>query len=182
MIYLNKPWLNSYQLGPYRLDHSLAPYPKVPLYQVLDRAAATYPGRTAILFEGRSLKYHQLKNQVDRLAAALAELGVRKGDRVCLFLPNCVEFILCFWAVIKAGGVVVPTSILRPEDGLLHEVGSSDSRLIVCGEEHLERVMAISERCNIERLIVTSTAGYDVEAVSTPLGRPGVTEQPIGNG
>ena len=169
MNYLDKPWLKSYKLGPYNLEHSLTPYPEVPLYKVLDQAAAAYPGRTAILFEGRSLRYRELKNQVDRLAAALAELGVRKGDRVCLFLPNCVEFILCTWAIIRAGGVVVPTSILRSDEGLLHEVGSSSSRLIVCREEHLERVLAVSERCSIEHIIVTSTAGYDVEAVSTSL-------------
>jgi long-chain acyl-CoA synthetase len=167
MTYLDKPWLKSYKLGPYNLEHSLAPYPEVPLYKVLDQAAAAYPGRTAILFEGRSLRYGQLKDRVDRLAAALAELGVRKGDRVCLFLPNCVEFILCTWSIIRAGGVVVPTSILRTDEGLLHEAGSSGSRLIVCREEHLERVLAVSERCSIERIIVTSTAGYDVEAVST---------------
>jgi long-chain acyl-CoA synthetase len=169
MSYLDRPWLKSYRLGPYNLEHSLAPYPEVPLYGVLDQAAAAYPGRTAILYEGRSLRYRELKNQVDRLATALAQLGVRKGDRVCLYLPNCVEFILCSWAVVRAGGVVVPTSILRTEEGLLHEVGSSGSRLVVCREEDLERVVAVGERCNVERVIVTSTAGYDVEAVCGPL-------------
>jgi long-chain acyl-CoA synthetase len=169
MTYLDKPWLKSYKLGPYDLDHTLAPYPEAPLYDLLDQAAATYPGRTAILFEGRSLRYRDLKDLVDRLAAALAELGVRKGDRVCLFLPNCVEFILCSWAVVKAGGVVVPTSILRTEEGLLHEAGDSESRVIVCREEDLERVVAVGERCDIECIIVTSTTGYDIEAVSTPL-------------
>ncbi len=169
MTYLDRPWLKSYKLGPYQLDRSLAPYPGVPLHDLLDQAAASYPGRTAVLFEGRSLRYRELRQQADRLAAALAALGVGKGDRVCLFLPNCVEFILCYWGVLKAGGVVVPTSVLRTEEGLLHEAGSSGSRVIVCREEHLDRVVAVSERCDIEHLVVTSTGGYDVEEVATPL-------------
>jgi long-chain acyl-CoA synthetase len=169
MNYLEKPWLKSYRLGPYALDHSVTSYPEVPLYHLLDDAAARYPGRTAILFQGRQLKYRELRNQVDRLATALAGLDVQKGDRVCLFLPNCVEFILCYWAVLKAGGVVVPTSVLRTEEGLLHEVRSSGSRLIFCKEAQLEQVMAVAERCDIERIIVTSTEGYDVEGVATAL-------------
>jgi len=116
----DKPWLKSYQLGPFKLEQSLKPYPDAPLFQVLDQAAAAFPTQTAILFEGRSVKYHELKRWSDRLASALARLGLEKGDRVCLYLPNCPEYLLCYWAVLKAGGVVVPTSILRSEDGLLH--------------------------------------------------------------
>ncbi len=169
MTYLSKPWLKSYRLGPYSLDHSLTPYPKAPLYHMLDEAAATYPGRTAVLFRGRGLRYVELKDQADRLAAALAGSGVRKGDRVCLFLPNCVEFVLSYWAVLKAGGVVVPTSVLRTPEGLLHEAGTSGSRVIICREEHLEQVLAVSEQCDVERIIVTSTRGYDVEEIETAL-------------
>lgn len=171
LSYLDRPWLKSYKLGPYPLEHSLAPYPELPLYDVLAQAAANYPGRAAILFDGRSVRYTELKRQTDRLATALVELGVQKGDRVCLFLPNCVEFIFSTWAVVRAGGVVVPTSILRTDEGLLHEVRSSGSRVILCREEDLERVAAVCDRSDVERIIVTSTAGYDVDAVSTPLPR-----------
>ena len=169
MSYLDKPWLKSYKLGPYQLDRSLSPYPELPVYQVLDQAAEKYPTQTAILFQGRTLKYHQFKNQADRLAAALAGLGLHKGERVCVFLPNCIEFMLGYWAVVKAGGVVVPTSVLRTEEGLLHEVGSSGSRMVICQEESLERVLAIREKTQVEWIIVTSTAGYDLEDVSMPL-------------
>jgi long-chain acyl-CoA synthetase len=165
----DKPWLKSYKLGPYKLDPSLAPFPEIPLFQLLDETAQKHPGQTAILFEGRSLKYQQLKNQVDRLAAALAGMGLEKGDRVCLFLPNCIEFVLCYWAILKAGGVVVPVSILHTEAGLLHEVGTSQSRLIICREEHLDRVLAIKAQSPLERVIVTPTEGYGRAEISTPL-------------
>ena len=168
-IYLDKPWLKSYKLGPYKLDESLAPYPQQPVFQALDEAAVRYPGQTAVLFLGRSLNYSQLRAQVDRLASALAGLGVQRGDRVCLFLPNCLEFVLSDWAVLKTGAAVVPTSVLRSEDGLAHEVGASGAKIVICREEDLERVLAVQARCDVEAIIVTSTAGYDLQGISVSL-------------
>ncbi|MGE5123096.1 MAG: AMP-binding protein [Acidobacteriaceae bacterium] len=165
----HRSWEKSYMLGPYKLDHSLAPYPVEPLGSILDRAAQEYPNQTAILFQGRELKYHQLKRRVDSLAHALARLGLHKGDRVCLYLPNCPEFVLSYWAVVKVGGVVVPTSILRTDEGLLHEVSSSASRFMVCQESQLERGMALRERADLEGILVTSNAGFDREQVQASL-------------
>ena len=88
MNYLDKPWLKSYKLGPYKLDHSLAPYPVEPLFNILDNAAKKYPNRAAILFLGRTITYKDLKIYADKFANALAGLGVKKGDKVCVFLPN----------------------------------------------------------------------------------------------
>lgn len=169
MSYLDKPWLKSYKLGPYKLDESLAPYPKVPVFTALDDAAEKYPGQTAILFLERKISYRELKTQADSLAAALAGLGVKKGDRVCVFLPNCMEFIISDWAILKAGAAVVPTSILRTDEGLVHEAGSSNSKVIICREDHLDRVLGIKDRCDFEHIIVTSTEGYDIKAVSAAL-------------
>lgn len=169
--YLDKPWIKSYRAGPYKLDASLAPYPREPVFKALDDAAQNYPGQTAVLYLGRSLKYSQLKNQVDRLAAGLVRLGIEKGDRVCLFLPNCMEFIVSDWAIMKAGGAIVPTSILRTDEGLSHEVSSSKSKIVICQEDKLERVLAIKEQSDIETIIVTSCSGYDVESVATSLPR-----------
>ena len=169
MTYADKPWLKSYKLGPYKLKESLDPYPKVPLFKALDDTAEKYPGQTAILFEGRSINYKGLRNQVDKLAAALAGFGVKRGDRVCVFLPNCMEFIISDWAVLKAGAAIVPTSIMRTDEGLLHEAGSSKSRVIICREEDLDRVLGIKDKCDIEHIIVTSTDGYDIKEVSTTL-------------
>jgi long-chain acyl-CoA synthetase len=122
-----------------------------------------------VLFLGRSLNYSQLRAQVDRLASALAGLGVQRGDRVCLFLPNCLEFVLSDWAVLKTGAAVVPTSVLRSEDGLAHEVGASGAKIVICREEDLERVLAVQARCDVEAIIVTSTAGYDLQGISVSL-------------
>ena len=169
MTYADKPWLKSYKLGPYKLEHSLAPFPEEPVYKVLDDAAAKYPGQTAVLYLDRKIRYGELKVLADKLAAALIGLGVQKGDRVCVFLPNCPEFIISDWAILKSGAAMVPTSILRTDDGLVHEAGSSQSRIIICREEQLERVLGLREKCDFEHIIVTSTAGYDVKDVSVSL-------------
>ena len=160
MTYSEKPWLKSYKLGPYKIKESLEPYPKEPVFKALDNAAGNYPSQAAVLFEGREIKYRQLKTLVDKLASGLASLGVKKGDRGCLFLPNCIEFILGDWAVMKTGGVVVPISILRTDDGLVHEAGSSNSRVIICSETHLERVLGVRDRTNLEHILLTSQDGF----------------------
>jgi len=175
MIVSEKPWLKNYKLGPYALSPSLDPYPVMPISQVLRESAEKYPTQTAILFQGRSLKYFQLNALTDQLATALAQLGFGKGDRCCLFLPNCIEFLLGYWAVVKAGGVVVPTSILRTEDGLLHEAGSSRSKLLICREEQLELALAVKEHSEIEKIVVTSNEGYDLAPVAARLP-PGALE------
>jgi len=169
MNYADRPWLVSYKLGPYKLEQSLAPYPQKPVFEILDRAAQEYPNQTAILFQGRELKYHQLKRRVDSLANSLVKLGLKQGDRVCLYLPNCPEYVLSYWAVLKAGGVVVPTSILRTDDGLFHEVNGSGSRFIVCHVMHLDRVTALSERTNLEGVLVTPDLGFEGQPVQVPL-------------
>jgi long-chain acyl-CoA synthetase len=169
MSYAEKPWLKSYKLGPYKLEQSLAPFPKEPLFKVLDDAAEKYPTQTAVHFLGRTIKYSLLKRQVDRLSAALAGLGVEKGDTACLFLPNCIEFILGDWAIMKAGAAVVPTSILRTDEGIIHEVGSSKSKLVFCQESSLDRILAVRDSCDFEHIIVTSDEGYDVKEVSRSL-------------
>lgn len=169
MNYQDKPWLKSYKLGPYRLDASLEPFPVEPAYQTLYEAAEKYPNQTAVLFEGRSIKYHTLRQQVDQFATALANLGVKKGDRVCIFLPNCTEFILADWGILRAGAVVVPTSILRSDEGFLHELNSSASKVILCRENDLERVLNLKQQCVLEHVIVTSNHGYDSQEVTGPL-------------
>jgi len=175
MSYLEKPWLKSYKLGPYRLEHSLSPYPIEPVYHALDQAAHNYPGQTAILFQGKTLRYAQLLDQANRLAAGLARLGVQARDRVCLFLPNCMEFIISDWAVLKAGAAVVPTSVLRTADELIHEAGSSMSKVIICQQKQLELVLSVRQNCAFEHVIVTSDAGYHQQAITGTLPK-GVVE------
>ena len=169
MSYLEKPWLKSYKLGPYKLEHSLKPYPEEPLSEALDMTAQKYANRTAVLFMGHKITYVQLKNHADRLANALVKLGVGKGDKVCVFLPNCPEAVIADWGIIKAGAVVIPTSILRTDDGLVHEAGSGEAKVLVCREDQLSRVLSLKDKCSFSSVIVTSLEGFDQAEVKEPL-------------
>ncbi len=171
--YIEKPWLKNYKLGPFKLDHSLAPYPEEPLFLALDNAAKKYPGKTAILFLDRKIDYRHLKLYADKFSNALAALGVKKGDKVCVFLPNCPEAVISDWGILKTGAVVIPTSILRTDDGLIHEAGSGKAKVLICCEDQLEKVMNLKSRCGFSSVIVTSKQGFDVHPVETYL--PGGT-------
>jgi long-chain acyl-CoA synthetase len=167
--YLDKPWLKSYKLGPYKLDHSLAPYPVEPLFNILDNAAKKYPNRAAILFLGRTITYKDLKIYADKFANALAGLGVKKGDKVCVFLPNCPEAIISDWGILKTGATVIPTSTLRTDDGLVHEAGSGKAKILICQEDQLTRVLRLKEKCGFSSVIVTSKKGFDLEPLKQDL-------------
>jgi long-chain acyl-CoA synthetase len=169
MNYAEHPWLKSYTLGPYKLEHSLAPYPVKAVYEILDDVSQKFPNHTVILYQGKEVKYHQLKNKVDSLASALNALGLEKGDRVCVFLSNCPEYVISFWGVIRAGGVVVPTSVMRTNEGLIYEVITSGCRFIICNAVHVERVMAMFDHTDLEAIIVTSEESFDGKEIASSL-------------
>ena len=96
-----KPWLKNYRSGPYKLAQTKEPYPKKPLYSFLDATAAEYPDNPACFYLGNEISYRELKLEVDRLAAALADLGITKGDKVATILPNCPQFIISHFGILN---------------------------------------------------------------------------------
>src|SRR5690349_1750444 len=103
----DKPWLSHYDHG---VPASLAPYPSKPLYSFLEEAAAKFPDRPCTIFQGRRVSYHEMNDLADRMAAGLAAIGVKQGDRVGLFMPNIPQFVIAYYGILKAGGVVVATN------------------------------------------------------------------------
>ena len=101
--YDQRPWLASY---PAEVPHDYD-FPDVPLTRFLDDAADSFPTSLAIAFLGTTRTYAQLRAEVDRFAGALDALGVSKGDRVALVLPNCPQNVIAFYAILRLGAVVV---------------------------------------------------------------------------
>jgi long-chain acyl-CoA synthetase len=101
-----RPWLRNYDKGvPERIN-----YPKEPLFHLLEEAARKYPDRACTIFKGAVISYRAMNEATDRIAAALADMGVKKGDRVGIFMPNTPQFIIAYFGILKAGGVVVATN------------------------------------------------------------------------
>jgi long-chain acyl-CoA synthetase len=127
---MNKPWLKHYEKG---VPHHVEP-PSLTLPDLLPAAAGRYPDRTALVLAvaaaGRlfsySISYAKLYQAVTRFAASLQGLGVQKGDRVAIYLPNCPQFVIAFLAAVQIGAIVVP---FNP----LYSVRETEYQLKDCG-------------------------------------------------
>lgn len=149
----DKRWLKDY---PAEVPHAYD-YPKISLVRFLTDAAADDPNRVAIDFLGRKTTYRALLAAVRRFANALIGLGIRKGDRVAIMLPNCPQAVIAHYGTLMAGAVVVMTNPLYVPRELAHQLKDADVRLIVTLDLLLERVKASkAEAAPQAQIIVTS--------------------------
>ena len=112
---------------PRRLPRELA-IPATTLWFNLEVAAARYPDKAAYVFCGATLTYRELKQQAERLAGWLQQAGVARGDRVALYLQNCPQFVIAFYAVMRADAVVVPVNPMNRADEFEHYIADPDTR------------------------------------------------------
>ena len=116
-----KAWLQHYPEG---VRPSLD-YPLRPLHSLMDDAADRFPGAPAAVFFGNRLTWSEVRRQADSFAAALATMGVKKGDRVAIMLPNVPQALIAYFGVLKAGAVVVFCNPLYVERELEHQLKDS---------------------------------------------------------
>jgi long-chain acyl-CoA synthetase len=134
--------------------------PNAPLTTLLDNAVARFPRRPALVFLGRKISYRKLGRSVDRLAWALGGLGVRKGDRVALLLPNCPQQVIAFFAVLSRGGIVVMHNPLYTVPELRTQLADCGARVVVTFDRMHIKLTAAREGTAVEHVIVTSLADY----------------------
>jgi len=129
-----------------------------PLYQLLDDAAAKYGSRPCTNFLGKVLTYRDLSRTVNRAAAGLQKLGVKKGTKVGLFMPNCPTFIVYYFATLKAGGTVVNYNPLYTLEELTFQVKDSETELMVTLDLKLlfDKVEGLMKAGTLKRAIVAS--------------------------
>jgi long-chain acyl-CoA synthetase len=149
-----RPWLDFYDPEvPAHLE-----YESLPLPSYLHRAAEQHPRRRAVLFRNYRPAYRSLDRLTDRAAAGLQELGVRKGDRVAVMLPNLPQTVIAFWAILKAGAAAVMINPLYKEKELIHHFADSGSRLLILLDRLWPRIAAL-DQARVPQRIVTTTAG-----------------------
>jgi long-chain acyl-CoA synthetase len=162
--YLAKPWLKFYQKGVFPTVD--VPLKSVP--QMFDEATERAPGRTAVVFYGREIAYRELRDTTDRLACALAKLGVKKGDRVALYLLNSPQFIIAYFAALKCGATVTPISPVYTSHEVRYQLENSGARGIICQDILYEKVA--KSGAALDFVVVTNVGEY-LPALKRVLGK-----------
>lgn len=145
-------WHKSYDSGvPFNVDIE-----DTPLYSLLDQAAEKSPAATALHFKNYKLNYAQLQRQAEIMAANLRAHGVGKGDSVAIMLPNLPQTIIAFWAVLKAGGIVVFTNPLYMEKEILHQMNDANVKCVITIDLCWSKFDALRMRLGVKKYFVTS--------------------------
>src|SRR5215831_16745101 len=145
--YARKPWLRHYDFWV----PATATYPRQPAYRALDIGASNYPDRPATVFFGAEMTYRQLKDRSLRLATALHDFGIGKGDRVGVMLPNCPQFPISFFGVLRTGATVVcinPSYTPREFERLARDAGI---RVLIALDRITPAIVTSLESTAIER-------------------------------
>ena len=162
--YAAKPWLKHYDEGvPAEVD-----IPGMNLYEFLDNSTEEFGGRTAIWFLKSKISYKKFKDIADRLATALVDLGVKKGDIVAIMLPNFPQFMFAFYGILKAGGIVTACSVLHTEHELTYQLNDAGAEIIICWDAQLEKINNVKNRTRLRHIIITNVFDYGPSAPSSP--------------
>jgi len=147
-----KPWFKHYDEGvPQTID-----YPEITLIQLFEDSAEKYPDSNCTIFKGAKISYREMNSITDRLAAGLADRGVKKGDRVGILMPNTPQFIMAYFAILKAGGVVVATNPLYKEREITHQVNDAGIEVMLVMSNYYEIVKKVQPETKIKTVVVTN--------------------------
>lgn len=146
------PWLAHYDRGvPQTIE-----YPQAPLFHFLEEAARKYPDRACTIFKGAVISYKEMNTLTDHMAAALVELGVKKGDRVGIFMPNTPQFVIAYFGILKAGGVVVAVNPTYPPDEVITPVDDANIEIMFTLTKFYGVLKAVRERSKLRKIIVSN--------------------------
>ena len=146
------PWLNHYDEGV--LHH--IDYPEVPVFNLLEEAARKYPESACTIFKGAKITYPEMDEITDCLAAGLASLGVRKGDRVGIFMPNTPQFVMAYFAILKLGAIVVAVNPLYSPREIEHQANDAGIEFMLVMSNFYNLIKEVQPKTKIRTVIVTN--------------------------
>ncbi|MDP1417303.1 long-chain-fatty-acid--CoA ligase [Peribacillus simplex] len=152
----NKPWQAIY---PEQIPAVLS-YEDKPLYSFLKESAEEFPDKVSIHFQGKELTFREVHESALKFAAYLKSIGLQKGERVAVMLPNCPQGVISFFGILMAGGVVVQTNPTYTERELEYQMKDSGAKIILAMDILFPRVTAVASRTDIEHIIVTAIKEY----------------------
>lgn len=164
--YSDKPWVKHYDAG---VPATLQPYPTIPLHQFLRDTAQKQPDGVATISSAhlpvvgrqkRELTYRDIDSQSDALAVALGELGVKKGDRVAIVMPNCAQFVISFYAILKAGAIVCATNPTYPGPKMQQQIKDCGANTVITLSLFYNTIKGIQSGTDLKNVIVTNIKDY----------------------
>jgi long-chain acyl-CoA synthetase len=139
---------------------TLHPYPERTLLDYLSQSARQWPDRPFLFFKGSSISYRRIEQQSDSLAAALIAIGVKRGDRVALCLPNCPQFIIAEFAAWKAGAIVCPFNPTYSEREIGEALRTTEAETIIVLNRFYEKVKRVQPATSLKRVVATNIKEY----------------------
>ncbi len=150
MVTKNRPWFKFWPEDiPQHID-----YPEVPLFQLLTDTADRYPQNTAFQCQGLGITYRELDTITSKLALALRALGIKKRERVLVLLPNSLQFIISYYAIMKAGAIIVPTNPLYKASELWQQINDSKAKVIITSKKLHPVVKEIESKTGVRNLLL----------------------------
>ncbi len=155
---MEKKWLKNY---PEEVPETTE-YSEVPMHHYLDEAASKFPEKISMIFVDRKITYREFQDHVLRLANALRALGIEKGDRVSVFMPNCPQAVIAYYAVLTVGGVAVESNPMYVERELEYQLNDAEAETVITLDLNMlyPKVKAIREKTNVKTLIVSNLTEY----------------------
>lgn len=170
--YASKPWLKFYDKNvPAEVD-----IPEIPVFDFLDKAAKDFPKRTAMFFQKRRINYKEFKETAERIATALLDLGLKKGDVVALMIPNFPQYLFSFYGILKAGGRVTAVSPLYTEHELEYQLNDCGAEFVIAYDSYLDKIRNVKDRTRIRHVIITSIFDYTPDYHKNPPEIAGTTQ------
>ncbi|MBN1583656.1 MAG: AMP-binding protein, partial [Anaerolineae bacterium] len=153
---MDRPWFKFYDE---HVPHSIT-YPEITIEQALTASAAKTPDAVATIIKGGKLTYAELDALVDRMAAALQALGVKKGDRVALHLPNCPQFVIGYYATLRIGAIAVPCNPVYVARELEHQISDAGAETIITFSAFHKTIEEIRDKTPLKHIIVAKIQSY----------------------
>ncbi|MBZ0307018.1 MAG: AMP-binding protein, partial [Anaerolineae bacterium] len=166
VTYAERPWTKSYDPN---VPKSLEPYPPITVHSFLEEAAKKFPDSVALISsahlpvlgrQASTMTYAELDRLSGSLAAALIDMGLKTGDRVALVMPNIAAFIISYYGVLKAGGVVAATNPTYPADKMAYQINDCDSEIVICMSLFYNMLKGIQSKTKVKKIIVTNVKEY----------------------
>lgn len=162
---MERVWFKSWPEGlPKSLD-----YPEVPIFSFLRETAKRLPEKKGIIFYGYEITFGELDDFSDRFANALVDLGVKKGDKVGLFLENCPQFVIAYYGALKAGAIVVTINPMLKEMEVEQQLNDSETETLITLDYLYPTIQKVEKKTNLRNVIVTSFRDYMPEEPTLPI-------------